>query len=458
MSDTPEPARADAEPPATPPTPIASPSPLRRKLAAAAFLLLGVPALASADPMPSSPSWQLDATGLLYGERQRTSVIEPTARLTRLFANGQALSGQITLDAITGASPTGAVPSGQPLTTTTASGMVTTLPAGQVPTKKFNDLRGASDLSWDLPVGTLFKATTGAHYSREKDYQSVGASESFSLDVLRRLATITIGGGVNRDGVFPRGGTPVPLSDGTQVLTTGTDRKDVTTGLIGLSRVLTRRWLMGLSMTRTLETGYLTEPYKVISIVDSTDTAVDQRTENRPARHDRRAALASSVYHLAKDVIYVEYRYYWDDWGIRSHTADAKYRLELPDDAYLLPHVRYYTQSAASFYRPSLPQGDPLPTFASADYRIGDLSGVTIGATYGFKVPGSRGEWNVRVEYLRQWGPAGSFAGTGTPGGDDGGGGERATRAAAVALPSSKFGAFTSLDIGTIVVGYSIPF
>jgi len=83
---------------------------------------------------------------------------------------------------------------------------------------------------------------------------------------------------------------------------------------------------------------------------------------------------------------------------------------------------------------------------------------VTIGATYGFKVPGSRGEWNVRVEYLRQWGPAGSFAGTGTPGGDDGGGGERATRAAAVALPSSKFGAFTSLDIGTIVVGYSIPF
>jgi hypothetical protein len=439
-----------------PPTAGSKISPLRARLGAAAFLLLGLPALAAAQPAPS-PKWQLDATGLLYGERQRTDVIEPTGRLTRMFANGQSLSAQLAIDAITGASPTGAVPSGTPLTTTTASGTVTTIPAGQVPTKKFSDLRGAVDLGWDLPVGTLLKATTGAHVSREKDYQSVGVSESVSLDVLRRLATLTLGAGVNRDGVFPTGGTPMPLSDGTVLLTSGTDRKDVTTGLIGLSRVLSRRWIVALSATRTLERGYLTEPYKVISVVDSTQTAVDQLTEHRPDVHDRRAAMASSIYHFAKDVLYLEYRYYWDDWRIRSHTADVKYRLELPLDQYVLPHVRYYTQSAASFYRTSLHEGEALPAFASADYRVGEMSGVTVGATYGFKLQNAPGEWSVRLEYLRQWGPGGGF-GSDSHGGE--GGGEvasRATRATAIAT-ASRVGEFTSLDVGTLVIGYSIQF
>ena len=85
---------------------------------------------------------------------------------------------------------------------------------------------------------------------------------------------------------------------------------------------------------------------------------------------------------------------------------------------------------------------------------------MTIGATYGFKVPNAPGEWSIRVEYLRQWGPGGSFGPSAAGGGDDGGGGQRAnsaTRAAAI-LPASKVGAFTSLDVGSIVLGYSIPF
>jgi len=66
-------------------------SSLRGRLGAAACLLLatGMPAAARAQ---SGATMQVDASALLYGEQHRTNVAEPTARITRRFADGQSLS------------------------------------------------------------------------------------------------------------------------------------------------------------------------------------------------------------------------------------------------------------------------------------------------------------------------------------------------------------------------------
>ncbi len=67
------------------------------------------------------------------------------------------------------------------------------------------------------------------------------------------------------------------------------------------------------------------------------------------------------------------------------------------------PHLRYYTQTAADFYRFSLLDGEPLPAYASADVRLAELDGITLGLKYGRQtVSGS--EWNVRVELYQQSG------------------------------------------------------
>jgi hypothetical protein len=447
LTDVPatNPAAADA---------VRRPSTIRTALRAAACLLLAssLPALVHADPAPS-PGWQLDATGLAYSERQRTSVVEPIGRITRFFQDGQTFSAQLAIDAITGASPTGAMPTGQVQTVTSASGVTSTHAAGQVPTHKFSDLRRATDLEWGRPVGSLFNATTGVHFSREKDYQSLGFNEALSLDLFHRLVTVTVGGGVDRDQVFPVGGTPGPLADSTQTPVGGRNLKRATTGLVGISRVLSRRWLAGINFTRTLENGYLTEPYKVISLMDPvTGNLLGHLTESRPSSRDRRAVLASSVYHLTENILYLEYRYYWDDWGVRSHTADASYRVELPGGQHMLPHVRLYAQTAADFYQPGLDPNAPLPAFASADYRLGPLNGVTFGGTYGFHLPGSPGEWSIRAEYIRQWGrgPGGS--------GGEGGGGEGDRAQAAAAAAPTLVQAIPGLDIGSVVIGYSLRF
>jgi hypothetical protein len=379
--------------------------PLRARIAASAWALIagGLPRLLHADP--ENPTWQFDGSGLYYSEKDRATVVEPVARITRLFTGGRQLSAGLALDAITGASPSGALPNGETHTVTSASGTTSSSPAGEIPTTSFHDFRTALDAGYVQPVGTLFSSTTGATVSHEKDYQSLGISEKVSLDVLHRLATITVGGSVDHDAVFPVGGTPVGLSDGTVLLTTGHNPKHVTTLMAGISRVVTRRLLLAVTATGIRENGYLTEPYKVLSVLDPvTGVPVSQLTENRPDTRRRTALLGSGVYHLADDVIYGSYRYYWDDWGIRSHTVDLRYHVELPEHDYVVPHIRFYTQNAADFFRYALVQGDPLPLYASSDLRVGALRTLTLGATYGFHLVDTPGDLTARAEYLRQWG------------------------------------------------------
>ncbi len=410
---------------------------IRGKLKAAACMLFasGVPGMARA--ADAGPTTQLDITGLYYSEASRVSVIEPTARFTRLYPNGQSFFAQLGIDAITGASPSGTVPSGTTQTVTSASGTVTTRSASEIPTTKFKDTRVALDGGWTKPFKS-FTPTLGGHFSREKDYQSIGANGKLSIDFMHRLTTLTLGAGYNRDEVFPVGGTTAGFTDPSLIIGTGSDPKRVTTGMVGLSQVFTRRWMMAMNLSRTHEQGYLTEPYKLLSLVDgTTGLTVGELTEKRPSTRDRTSVLVNSVYHLTENVIYTSYRYYWDDWDLRSHTLELKYRNVLADNTFLEPHLRYYTQSSSSFFKSNLIQGDPLPEFATSDYRLGPLTTVTLGATYGFRPRGSPGEWTVRLEYIGQLG-------------------DHHPNDAVGAL--RQYDLYPTVNTGTVVIGYHLDF
>lgn len=408
---------------------------VRVALRAAACLLLASACAPDSARAEGEPHWQLEGSGLLYGELQRTQVAEPMFRVTRLLARGQALSAQVDFDVITGASPSGAAPSGRVQTVTTASGETRTIAADELPTTEFEDTRGALDLEWVAPVGRSLTATTGGHVSRESDYRSLGARGQLALEAFQRLSTFTAGASVNRDVVEPVGGIVAGLTDGSLAGPASSDRRSSSL-LLGTSRVMTRRWLLGVTGTWTAEEGYLSDPYKVVSLVGAVDgLTTGELREKRPASRLRRDVLASSVYHHSDDVSYATYRYYWDDWGIRSHTIDLKLRHDLDETHFLQPHVRAYSQSAASFHRYALRAGDPLPAYASADYRLGDLRTVTLGTTWGFDLAGLPGLFTVRAEYLRQWGK-------GTP-----------TDAVGV---QKQYDHAPAVHIGTLMVGWSV--
>jgi hypothetical protein len=377
-------------------------SALRDILHTAALALLLVPGAAKA--AETDPSDRIDFTTLLYGEQSRTQIFEPVVRFTHLMPDGQWVSGQLGIDVITGSSPTGALPSGIVQTRTSASGRTITSPAGQIPMAPFKDRRVSLDGQWQRPWGRLVSSTLGGHFSREKDYQSFGVDGKFSTDLMHRLLNITIGGGVSRDSVFPVGGTPAGLSAGT-IIHTGSNAKNVSNVLLGASRILSRVWMVSVNGTRTFESGYLTEPYKLITVENRvTGAPVSSLTDKRPSTRDRSSVLLSSVYHLTDDVVYTSYRYYWDTWNVRSHTIDLKYRRVLDADTYVEPLLRYYQQSSASFYTVGLIQGAPLPEYGTSDYRLGKLRTITVGGTFGFRAGDVPGSFTVRGQYMRQAG------------------------------------------------------
>jgi hypothetical protein len=83
----------------------------------------------------------------------------------------------------------------------------------------------------------------------------------------------------------------------------------------------------------------------------------------------------------------ISYLYATEDWDINSHTINSRFRFNLSDNTYIQPHFRYYQQSTAEFYHLFLLEGSSLPTFASADYRSGEMTAYTIGLKYGVTMP-----------------------------------------------------------------------
>ena len=45
-------------------------------------------------------------------------------------------------------------------------------------------------------------------------------------------------------------------------------------------------------------------------------------------------------------------RYYWDDWGITSHTASIEIPIKLSDKFTVYPTYRYYTQQKSKYFAP----------------------------------------------------------------------------------------------------------
>jgi hypothetical protein len=76
---------------------------------------------------------------------------------------------------------------------------------------------------------------------------------------------------------------------------------------------------------------------------------------------------------------------------------------------------------------------------------------VTIGATYGFRIPDHPGEWTVRAEYMGQYGNGNGNGNSAGEGDDD----RPAKDTIGVQRPASNF---PRVNIGSLVIGYSIQF
>ncbi|MCM0613375.1 DUF3570 domain-containing protein [Marinobacter sediminum] len=408
--------------------------PVGRALAAATCALLGVQAtdtLARDEP----GEWDVETALLVYSETDdRVQAAEPVISATRNYDGDRKLNLKLIADTLTGASPSGATPSDLPQTFTRPSGSGSyDVAAGDAPLDdSFKDTRVALSASWTAPLNRDYTYTVGAYGSKEYDYLSTAVNGSLSRYLNNKNTTLTGGLSLGVDIVDPVGGAPIGLSrmplkaNKTQAqfdqefaaTRESDDTKTLVDALFGVTQVINRRTLMQFNYGVSYSSGYLTDPYKILSIIDDasganyggnlieSDGNPVYLYENRPDTRMKHTLYWQTKYMLENgDVMDGSYRFMVDDWGITSHTVDLKYRWKM-DKSYLEPHFRYYLQSEADFYKRYLTAteyngGTPTQSEASADYRLGELTGLTFGAKWGYRFDEDR-ELAVRAEYLIQ--------------------------------------------------------
>jgi hypothetical protein len=393
-------------------------------LAAATCALLGsgksVPAAAADD----QDKWAIESALLYYGESDdRVQDASLSVLAKRDFDDGKSLDFSITADTLTGASPSGAIALDGPQTFTSPSGnKVYTTPAGEIPLDDtFLDTRYAVSANWTQPFAGLYTVSAGASFSDEYDYTHAGVNLGLTRDFNQRNTTLSAALAYSQDESDPVGGTPDGLSQMQDVddlsNRSGPETKDIVDVVIGVAQVINRTTVVRVNYSYSDSSGYLNDPYKFLSVVDPVTGDTIARTpppggigpsgiyrfENRPDSRTKHGLYAEARTWLGGKVLNVSYRYMTDDWEIDSHTLEARLRWPIGGKSYVEPHLRYYTQTAAEFYRMSLVDGEPLPQYASADYRLADFDGITAGVKFGHETPDGN-EFSVRLEYYQQKG------------------------------------------------------
>jgi len=385
------------------------PGRLASSLFAATAALLGVPSGPSV--AQETDTWKFDTSLLYYGESQRVQDLSANLLAQRGWRAGL-LTFRITADVLTGASASGVAPALFPQTFTTPSGLGTYhIDAGTTPLDPtFHDTRIAASAGWLRGVGKRGELDLGLSASNEYDYLHTGANARYSLGLNQRNTTLGFGFAFAADSVSPVGGAPVPfapmLPPGETGNKAGSDSKTVLDALIGVTQVLGKQTVAELNYSYSRSSGYLTDPYKLLSVIDpGTGDPESYLFESRPDQRTKQSVYAQVKHHFGRPIGDLSYRYMTDDWGVASHTVEMHWRQPLRAGWYVQPHLRWYTQTAADFSTPYLLGGAPLPDHASADYRLGALDDITLGLKVG-KVRQDGREYSLRMEYYRQSGRA----------------------------------------------------
>ena len=383
-------------------------------LSAASASLLG------AHNAQAESAWDVETAVLMYSETDRVSVVEPVISAKKDLNDTDILSMKLTLNALTGASANGAVPSSQPQTFTSPSGKDTyTVDPNETPKDpSFRDARASYGITWDQALDRFDRLKLGANVSVEQDFLSLSGNAGWSTETHQRNTRYDIGANLELDAISPSGGAPEPLTvmDLNASNDNGGDDDDEEEGgehksrtvldlLLGVTQIIDRSSLFQVNLSLSAADGYMTDPYKFVSVVDPVSgDPVRILYESRPSTRSKTSIFGKYKKTFAnEDVLTASLRWMTDDWGVDSQTLNLSYRLVFDGGHYLQPHLRLYRQTAADFYRYFLRSDEPLPRHASADYRLGELSTRTVGIKYGKSDPFGN-DWSVRLEYYLQSG------------------------------------------------------
>lgn len=228
---------------------------------------------------------------------------------------------------------------------------------------KFSDMREEFGLGVDLLNGNslvqLFMST-----SKENDYQAETFGINNSHDFFNGLTTISFG--------YSQGQDLVKRID-------NSFQADINRYhyRLGLTQVLTRSLLFGIGYEGIADEGYLGNPYRSVRILGASSSEIYPNTRDSQAIALRLVQGFPSPARAIGSSLRAEYRYFRDNWEIRSHTLSLAYQKYFGTQWLGELRHRYYQQSAASFYSDDFPtamtymtRDKELSTFQSQSFGV----------------------------------------------------------------------------------------
>ncbi|MDL1892944.1 DUF3570 domain-containing protein [Sphingobacteriales bacterium CHB3] len=216
--------------------------------------------------------------------------------------------------------------------------------------------------------------------SQEIDYVSNAFVGIFSHDLNDKNTTVTLRGQYNADLVGKI------LDDGDIV----NQRKKTYNGSFNLSQILSPNTVMDVSYDFVLHKGFQSDPYRQVRVLDGTGASitVDELHPNSRTRHAAAMKLSQFIAPIKASVI-GSYRYYFDSWKVKSHTGEVKFNKYILNDLVFGVDFRYYTQTAAYFYKDRY-DGNQYQAggLRTADYKLKEFSSNNFGFTLTYLLRG----------------------------------------------------------------------
>jgi len=226
---------------------------------------------------------------------------------------------------------------------------------------------------WDRTLGD-WAFGVDADYENEYAYRSYNMGATLSRSLFERNTTLSL---------RVRGFRDIVRMIRFNGVEEDKEYRTTLRGEFGVTQVLSPESVMNVTLSHVDQEGFLATSFNSVFI----DTGAPQLVEDFekvPGRRKRSALTARYKRGIwDEDALEVGYRYYDDDWGIDSHTAELRLFKYLGAKSVLVePNYRYYDQNGADFFAQSFDQaGLALQT---SDSDLGTFTGNALGVDLRF--------------------------------------------------------------------------
>lgn len=239
------------------------------------------------------------------------------------------------------------------------------------------------------------------YVSSEYDYFSLGFGGGFTQLFNEKNTEISISGQVYLDKWSPQ--YPIELRNGffdDRVTGSGSydpifssfqdENRNSYSVSLGFSQILSKRLQGALFMDVVSQNGLLSTPHQRVYFGDVNDFFIDdfQLADDVERLPDSRfkIPIGGRLNYYLNDtfVLRTYYRYYYDDWGVTSHTASIEVPVKLNDSFTVYPTYRYYKQTAADYFYAKEDALSTLP-FYTSDYDLSDYNAHQYGIGVRYK-------------------------------------------------------------------------